>query len=396
MDLAQVTYTTSGVGAGAIVLWVVVFYAIAVIPYWVVFTKAGQPGWPALIPIYSTYILLKVIGRPGWWLLLFLVPLVNIVDPDHHHERPVEELRSRRRVHARPDLPLVDLPLHPGVRELDVPRPRRRNGGPGDTAASASDADGIARDDPGGAPRTIGYASAPMDMARLLTLQEIDTAIDRLSARKEVLESGGELAAARNQADAAERALGELRLQLDVVGRDQSKLEHEIDSLTQKAAAEEKRLYDGSVVNAKELEIDPARDREPQAETIRSRGRDARAHGGARGAGTPGGGGTSDVRRAPRAGPSRSVARPSRSSRRSRPSSRRSVPNARRVVPDVEPDVLELYEDLRKQKKGIGVAALVDGVCQGCHEQLSAMELDKVKRVEGVRRCEHCRRILVF
>ncbi len=79
MCLAQVTYTTSGVGAGVIVLWVVVFYAIAVIPYWVVFTKAGQPGWPALIPIYSTYILLKVIGRPGWWLLLFLVPLLNIV-----------------------------------------------------------------------------------------------------------------------------------------------------------------------------------------------------------------------------------------------------------------------------------------------------------------------------
>ena len=101
---------------------------------------------------------------------------------------------------------------------------------------------------------TIGYASAPMDMARLLALQEIDTTIDRLSARKNVLESGGELATARNEADAAERALGELRLQLDVVGRDQSKLEHEIDSLTQKAAAEDKRLYDGSIVNAKELE----------------------------------------------------------------------------------------------------------------------------------------------
>src|SRR4249919_973303 len=79
MDLAQVTYTTSGVSAGVIVLWVVVFYAIAVIPYWVVFTKAGQPGWPALIPIYSTYILLKVVGRPGWWLVLFLIPFVNFV-----------------------------------------------------------------------------------------------------------------------------------------------------------------------------------------------------------------------------------------------------------------------------------------------------------------------------
>ena len=235
-----------------------------------------------------------------------------------------------------------------------------------------------------------------MDMARLLTLQEIDTAIDRLSARKEVLESGGELAAARSQADAAERALGELRLQLDVVGRDQSKLEHEIDSLTQKAAAEEKRLYDGSVANAKELGVDPARDREPQAEAIRSRGRDARAHGGARGAGAPGRGGASDIRRAPRAGRGgrwrgRRGAHVDRGRARSEACRTRAA-----VVPDVEPDVLELYEDLRKQKKGIGVAALVDGVCQGCHEQLSAMELDKVKRVEGVRRCEHCRRILVF
>ena len=50
---------------------------------------------------------------------------------------------------------------------------------------------------------------------------------------------------------------------------------------------------------------------------------------------------------------------------------------------EIEPDVLELYEDLRNQKKGMGVAALVDGVCQGCHEQLSAMELDKIKRARG-------------
>ena len=78
-ELAQVTYNTSGAGAGAILLWVAVFYAILVIPYWVIFTKAGQPGWPALIPIYSTYILLKIVGRPGWWLVLFIIPLVNFV-----------------------------------------------------------------------------------------------------------------------------------------------------------------------------------------------------------------------------------------------------------------------------------------------------------------------------
>lgn len=46
---------------------------------WIVFTKAGQPGWAALIPIYNLYVLLKIAGRPGWWLLLYFVPLVSFV-----------------------------------------------------------------------------------------------------------------------------------------------------------------------------------------------------------------------------------------------------------------------------------------------------------------------------
>src|SRR6266536_2291182 len=72
---------------------------------------------------------------------------------------------------------------------------------------------------------------------------------------------------------------------------------------------------------------------------------------------------------------------------------RARIDERQRTRPEIDTDVLELYEDLRKQKKGIGAAALVDGVCQGCHEQLSAMELDKLKRAEGVKRCEYCRRI---
>ena len=46
---------------------------------WKVFAKAGEPGWASIIPIYNTYILLKIGGKPGWWLLLMLLPLVNIV-----------------------------------------------------------------------------------------------------------------------------------------------------------------------------------------------------------------------------------------------------------------------------------------------------------------------------
>ncbi len=67
------------------------------------------------------------------------------------------------------------------------------------------------------------------------------------------------------------------------------------------------------------------------------------------------------------------------------------------IAAELDPaTVLELYEDLRRQKKGVGAAALIDGVCQGCHEQLSTMQLDKLKKTDGIRRCEHCRRILVF
>jgi hypothetical protein len=46
---------------------------------WKVFPKAGQPGWAAIVPIYNIVVLLKVAGRPVWWLVLLLIPLVNFV-----------------------------------------------------------------------------------------------------------------------------------------------------------------------------------------------------------------------------------------------------------------------------------------------------------------------------
>jgi hypothetical protein len=74
------TYSSGGAGGAAagifIGLGVIVLYAIAL---WRVFTKAGQPGWAAIIPIYNYYIILKIVGRPGWWLVLYLIPVVNII-----------------------------------------------------------------------------------------------------------------------------------------------------------------------------------------------------------------------------------------------------------------------------------------------------------------------------
>ena len=80
-SLAQMNGAESGGGAAAAVL-LIVYLALMVFMIasaWRVFTKAGQPGWASLIPIYNTYIFLKIAGKPGWWLILLFIPLVNIV-----------------------------------------------------------------------------------------------------------------------------------------------------------------------------------------------------------------------------------------------------------------------------------------------------------------------------
>ena len=47
--------------------------------HWKMFAKAGRPGWASLIPIYNTYVILRIAEKPGWWLILLFIPLVNLV-----------------------------------------------------------------------------------------------------------------------------------------------------------------------------------------------------------------------------------------------------------------------------------------------------------------------------
>ncbi len=70
--------SSSGALAGLTVVYlaIVVFYLAA---GWRIYAKAGQPGWAIIVPIYNIYVMLKIVGRPWWWLLLYLVPIVNLV-----------------------------------------------------------------------------------------------------------------------------------------------------------------------------------------------------------------------------------------------------------------------------------------------------------------------------
>lgn len=76
----HLTLASIGGVAGLIpLLFFLALWLILIIGIWKVFVKGGQPGWGCLIPIYNLYCLIKIGGKEWWWLLLFLVPIVNIV-----------------------------------------------------------------------------------------------------------------------------------------------------------------------------------------------------------------------------------------------------------------------------------------------------------------------------
>ncbi|NII27867.1 hypothetical protein HB364_22480 [Pseudoflavitalea sp. X16] len=61
-----------------IILWLA-FVVFLIAAQWKIYEKAGQPGWACIIPIYNIYILLKIVGKPGWWLIMMIIPVVNLI-----------------------------------------------------------------------------------------------------------------------------------------------------------------------------------------------------------------------------------------------------------------------------------------------------------------------------
>ena len=51
---------------------------LMIIALWKIFTKAGEEGWKAIIPIYNIVVLLKISGLPTWYLILYIIPFANI------------------------------------------------------------------------------------------------------------------------------------------------------------------------------------------------------------------------------------------------------------------------------------------------------------------------------
>ncbi|MET0573341.1 MAG: DUF5684 domain-containing protein [Pedobacter agri] len=62
-----------------LIIFLLAFVVLMIAAMWKVFEKAGQPGWAAIIPIYNIYIMTKIAGKPGWWVLMFFIPFVSLI-----------------------------------------------------------------------------------------------------------------------------------------------------------------------------------------------------------------------------------------------------------------------------------------------------------------------------
>ncbi len=75
-DAMTPAFATIGVGTYMIYLAILVLSFVAM---WMIFLKAGEEGWASIVPFYNTYVLYKITWGNGWYFLLLLIPIANIV-----------------------------------------------------------------------------------------------------------------------------------------------------------------------------------------------------------------------------------------------------------------------------------------------------------------------------
>jgi len=74
--------TAAAIGAAVILftlIFTVIAYVVGALLIGRIFKKAGIKPWIAWVPIYNNYKLLEIGGQSGFWAILAVIPVVNIV-----------------------------------------------------------------------------------------------------------------------------------------------------------------------------------------------------------------------------------------------------------------------------------------------------------------------------
>jgi predicted nucleic acid-binding Zn-ribbon protein len=231
-------------------------------------------------------------------------------------------------------------------------------------------------------------------LLELLELQKIDSAIDRLTAKLHNLPEQAELDALEERQRTLESQTGEREASLDEVIARQRKLDTEVENVGLKIAHEEARINSGDVANPRELssigaEIESLKRRrirfeDEDLEVMEEREvieKELKVL-------------TDELERL-RHQVAEAIGKRDAAGGQVSEELAKAKERKEGWVPRIEPELLAFYDDLRRSKHGVPAAALQGHMCLGCHMQLPAQEVARVRANKGMSRCDECGRILV-
>lgn len=238
--------------------------------------------------------------------------------------------------------------------------------------------------------------ATPDQQRQLLELQAVDTQIRQLEHRRSNLPEQKALDEQEATLDAVSREFAERRDELSRVQLTQNRLENEVATVDARRKSEEGRMYSGMITSEKELEalrhelgslkgrksdledelleaMERLEELQSMVTTLRTRHDELVA--------------TMPELRAARDEASTEIDAELAGRRAARAS----------VTAELSPEIMAGYDDLMRRKQGLAVAELSGHTCMGCRLQLTASELEEIKRDSPryLASCPQCGRGLV-
>jgi len=238
--------------------------------------------------------------------------------------------------------------------------------------------------------------AAPDDQLRLLDLQALDSALDRLAHRRRTLPELATVEELQGRVDRLADDVVLLQTEDADLGREQSKVDADVDVVRTRMAKDQQRLDTGQVSSPRELEnlqseIESLRRRQGDLEDVELEIMEKRE--------------VVQRRLAELVAERERVALDLAETEQRRDSTfaeidaeaEKTTQQRAELAAGIEAELLALYEKLRASSSGVGAAALHRGRCEGCHLQLNTTDLNRLRDApaDDVLRCEECRRILV-
>jgi len=238
--------------------------------------------------------------------------------------------------------------------------------------------------------------AAPDDQLRLLDLQALDSALDRLAHRRRTLPELEQITGLEARITQIGDDIVLVETEDSDLGREQSKMEGDIDVVRTRMQKDQQRLDAGQVSSPRELEnlqseIESLKKRQgdledeeleimEKREVVQTRLQELR-----------------DERAQLQTTLAEAVHRRDAAFTEIDADNDKTTQQRGELATTLPDELLALYEKVRAASGGVGAAALHRGRCEGCHLQLNTTDLNRVRDApaDDVVRCEECRRILV-